>query len=407
MPDFEYSAIDAGGKKVEGSVRAASKKEALSGLAGKGIYPLRLRGVASAVGSEGEEKTPLRLFKRITRKETALFYRQLATLVGTGIPLLKSLNAVVDQCQNPRFRQVLVDIRDEVQRGSTLSAAMGRHPKLFSRMYISLVKVGEATGKLEMILEQMASFSERDLEFRSNVKTALTYPLFVLTFAFLSISFILMFIMPRILKPLQRLADALPWPTLVLIKFQHFLKSYGIFVLIGLILAFVLIRRYLQKPEARFKFDRIKISMPLIGQFLRKIAIGQFVRSLGVLAKGGVPIIEALEIVKDVVGNDVISASVSDSILKIKKGETIAAALAQTTQFPGMITQMISVGEETGKLGEVLLRVADSQDFELNSAVKRLNALFEPIIIIVVGVIIGFMVIAVLLPIMKISQFVG
>jgi len=271
---------------------------------------------------------------------------------------------------------------------------------------VSLVRVGEATGKLEMMLDQMASFSERDLEFRSNVKTAMAYPIFVFSFAFLSIAFIMGFVLPRILKPIQKLAGALPWPTIVVISIQHFLRDYGIFLIAALAVGYLLLRRYLKKPEGKMQYDRLKISIPVIGVFLRKVDYAQFVRSLGMLAKGGVPIVESLEIVKDVVGNQLISNSIGESIVKIKKGQTIAEALSETAQFPGMITQMISVGEESGKLGEVLLRIADSQDFELNNAIKRLNALLGPVIIILVGAVIGFLVIAVLLPILGMSEYV-
>lgn len=407
MPDFEYSAVTTEGKKVEGSLNAPSKREAILKLSSDGIYPLQLEKSKTKEALESGEKLSRRFLSRITRKDITFFYRQLATLIGTGIPILRSLNVIIEQCENQKLALILIDMRDEIQRGSTFSAAMARHSKYFSEMYVSLVRVGEATGKLDLMLSQMAAFAERDLEFISNVRTALAYPIFVLSFAALSIAFIMTFIMPRILKPIQKLAAALPWPTVVVLSIHNFLGRYGIFVLIGIIGIVIAVRRYLQKPEGKLKYDRLKISLPIIGDFMRKVALGQFVRSLGVLAKGGVPIIESLEIVKDVVGNEVIGASVSESIVRIKKGETIANGLAHSGQFPGLITQMIAVGEETGKLGDVLLKVADSQDFELNTAIKRLNAFLGPMIIIFVGTIIGFLVIAVLLPILGMSEHIS
>ncbi len=428
MPRFEYTALDARGSESTGTVEAATQNEVVSQLRQQGFFP-------TSVVLEGQGKKPAKAGKSVAKKaDTAkaggkrgfvlfqkktiptktlmIFTRQLATLIDAGLPLLKGLTVLAKQEKNLVLRDSILQIADSVQGGSTFSEAMGQHPRIFQKLYVSMVKAGEIGGVLELVLTRLAEFQEKAQKLKNKIKSAMTYPLVVLTIALLILVFLLTTIVPKFAKIFADMlgeGEPLPALTLGVMSASNFLM--GMFVPPMLWLTLVLIFgigsgwwALNNTPKGIEFMDKLKLKLPIFGDIARKGAIARFTRTLGTLVTSGVPILQALNITKETAGNVVLANAITKVHDAVKEGESIVSPLEASGVFPPMVISMVDVGEETGQLPEMLLKVAEVYDDEVDNAVDSLTSLLEPIMIVVLAFIVGTIVIALFLPLIKIIE---
>lgn len=416
MPAYSYKAIDKFGKEIIGEINVASYDEAIKRIRSLGYFPTQitakrvkqpLRGAdagTSAYPSAGFSfgmNIPFLGGGSVKPKQITVFTRQLATLIGAGLPLVRSLNILRDQMRPSTFRSVINGITNQVETGSTFSDALLKYPYAFSKLFVNTVKAGETGGVLEVVLTRLADFNEKSERLRGKVKAALVYPALVITIALGVLSFLIIFVIPKFMKLFKELGTELPLPTLMLLKISNFMQHgwiIGIIFVAGIV---VLYNFLLKLPSFRYFIDKIKLNLPVFGGLIQKVAIARFSRTLGTLISSGVPILQALMITKDTAGNDVIARSLGRIHDSIREGESIAGPLAKTRIFPLMVVNMVSVGEETGSLDQMLNKIADTFDDEVDTAVGALTSMLEPLLIIFMGLIVGGIVISMFLPLVK------
>ena len=428
MPRFEYIALDARGAESRGIIEASSQNDVVAQLRQTGYFPtsVELEGLAPKQGkskaktvksiapSTRGEKKGIVLFKRSTVKSKTLmiFTRQLATLIDAGLPLLKGLAVLAKQERDPVLKATINTMADSVQGGSTFSESMGQHPRIFNRLYVSMVKAGEIGGVLELVLTRLAEFQEKAQKIKNKVKSAMTYPVVVLCIAMIIMFFLLTFIVPKfatIFVDMLGEGAKLPALTLWVMSLSDFLKSMWFppnlyYTLVGLAAIYAGWWALNNTEGGKSGLDRFKLKMPIFGDILRKGAISRFSRTLGTLVTSGVPILQALNITKETAGNVVLSDAIAKVHDAVKEGESIVAPLEACGVFPPMVISMVDVGEETGQLPEMLLKIAEVYDDEVDNAVESLTALLEPIMIVVLAVIVGTIVIALFLPLIEIIK---
>jgi general secretion pathway protein F len=406
MPVYEYKALNQKGKSCKGQIDADNEGKARSKLKNSGKYPISLqeslsRGKNSAQGSFGKS-----LFERIKADEIHVVTRQLATLLGAGIPLINALASLIEQSANPALKRVLAQVRDSVNEGSTLTNALSQHPKLFSSIYINMVRSGEASGSLDVVLERLADFGENQKALHAKFKAALVYPIFMAVIGTGILFFLITYIVPNITRVFTDMERILPLPTRILILASDLLRSYwwlGALLFIGL---YALIRLLLAQKAGRRIWDRIKLSFPVVGSVNKKIILARFASTLGSLLNSGVPLITSLQIVSSLVNNQLIGNVIDESIEKIEKGKSMSSALESSVWFPPLFLQMISVGEQSGQLETMLDKVATAYEREVESSIMGMTALIEPIMISAMGMAVGFVVLSILLPIFEMNQMI-
>jgi type IV pilus assembly protein PilC len=401
---FAYKVRDQGGNVVEGSLEADDASLVVGKLRQMGYTP-----IAIEQRSGSSLKTDIAipgLSGRVKLKDVAVFSRQFATMINSGLSLIRALAILTEQTENPQLAKTVNEVRLDVERGSALSVALGRHPKVFNRLYIAMVKSGEAGGVLDSVLLRLADTIEKQVELRRKIRSAMTYPIVVLTICTLIATAMLLFIVPQFKAIYADLGGELPLPTKVLISISGLLrKFFPIFVLLGIGGAF-LFRRWIRSPSGKPKWDAFKLRVPVFGALTRKAALARFSRTLAALTRSGVGILEALEIVAETSGNEVVSDAVRNTQGAVKRGDTLARPLAQHEVFPAMVVQMIAVGEETGALDEMLDKIADFYDQEVSATVDALTSLIEPMLIVLMGVIVGGMIISLYLPMFNIIKLI-
>lgn len=418
MGIYTYKAMDKMGKEIDGTIEAETVALAVSQVRDLGYFPTRVVETKSAPGTaartEGKTSGGLQmqikipfLSGRVSVKQLAVFTRQLATLIDAGLPLVRSLNTLGNQQKPGTLKDVITSIGEDVEGGSTFSEALAKFPKVFSKLYISMVKAGEAGGVMETVLTRLAEFSEQEQSLRRKIKSAMIYPAFV-TFAGAGIViFLVTFIIPTFAEMFSELGANLPKLTLMLIRLSDLFKHRW-YVLIGAVIFLILILKLLNsKPKSRYLMDKIKLRIPVFGSLVIKVIISRFSRTLGTLITSGVPILQALNITRDVVGNDVVSRAVQNVHDSIREGENIAPALESSHVFPLMVTSMIEVGEETGSLDSMLNKIADTYEEEVDTAVVGMMSVMEPIMIIFMGGAVGVIVIALFLPLIELGLIAG
>jgi type II secretion system protein F len=406
MPVYEYKALDKRGKSCKGLIDADSESKARSKLRSGGKYPVTIRESLSRAKSSRQGFFGGSLFERIKSDEIHVVTRQLATLIGAGIPLINALASLIEQSANPALKRVLADIRDSVNEGSTLTNALSQHPKLFSNIYINMVRSGEASGSLDVVLERLADFGENQKALQAKFKAALVYPIFMAVIGTGILFFLISYIVPNITRVFMDMERVLPLPTRILILASDLLRSYwwlGALLLIGL---FTLIRLFLARESGRRVWDRTKLSFPIIGSVNRKIILARFASTLGSLLNSGVPLITSLQIVSSLVNNQLIGKVIDEAIEKIEKGKSMSSALESSVWFPPLFLQMVSVGEQSGQLETMLDKVAGAYEREVESAIMGMTALIEPIMITAMGAAVGFVVLSILLPIFEMNQMI-
>ena len=402
MPQFKYSAKDKDGRTVTGSMEAANNIAIVDALRQKEYIIISLE--------EAKYKTMSSLFgggERIKLDELVVFSRQLATMVDAGIPLVGALDALQEQMESKGFKTIVKRVRDNVEGGQSLSEALGKQPNVFSPFFINMVKAGESSGNLDEILDRVAIYMEKTIALIRKVKSSLIYPAVVVFMAIAITTFLIVKVVPTFESIFATIGVTLPLPTLILIKISHIVRSYLLFVIIALGLGIFAVSQAIKTEKGRLAFDTFLLNIPVIGKLLRKVAIARFARTLSTLQKSGVSILTALEIVGKTSGNKVIEAAVVHTKMSIKEGESIAQPLTASKVFPPMVTRMISVGEQTGKLEEMLGKVADFYESEVDAAVSGLTSLIEPLIIAFLGIVVGGIVVSMFLPIVKLVQVVG
>ena len=399
MATYKYIAIDKNGKRIEALHSAESEKNLVSTLSANQL----------TIVSITKQKKRASIFKKSTKiksDDLILFSRQLATMVNAGLPLVQGLDTLADQMENPSLKTLIRKLEDDVEGGESFSQALLKHQKVFSEFYVSMIRAGEESGTLDEILNRLATYLENSAKLARKVKSALVYPAVVTVMSILIVMVLILKVVPTFKSIFDAFGGTLPLPTRVLIGTSEILKDYFLIVAGILAVAFFLLRKYVRTEKGRLQFDGLKLRIIIFGSLMKKVALAKFARTLCTLIKSSVPILKALEIVGATSGNKVLEKTLSSVGIGVKEGKTIAEPLSKSRFFPAMVVKMISVGEATGALEDMLTKIADFYESEVDAAVDGLTSVIEPVLICFLGIIIGGIVIAMFLPILKMSTLV-
>jgi len=401
MPVYKYKAINEKGKTVEGVLDAESAKSATEKLKRQGVFLSSLSEVKK------EKARSFSLFKGISTSELALTTRQFSTLISAGLPLEASLVALSEQTEDARLSQVLTEVKDKISEGSSLNNALREHPNVFSDLYVNIVRAGEASGTLDIVLLRLADFLEKQTALRSRVRSALVYPIFMFFIGSGVLFFMMSYVIPKIARIFEESRKALPYITQLLIGFSNFFSQNLIVILILLVGLFFIAYKFSKKERGKMLLDRLTLRIPIFGRIAKMVIISRFTRTLGTLLASGIPLLNAIEIAEAIAGNTVYSNALRSVRDNIKEGTSIAGPLRDSGVFPPLVTRMIAVGEQTGELEEMLVKIADTYDLQIETSVSTLTSLLEPIMIVIMGVVVGFIVFAILLPIFDLTSTIG
>jgi len=413
MPTFTYVAKDQAGKIVKSTSEAENEKILVKRLREQGYWVTDVKKArGAAAGKEGEVgKKKLFAFGRVKLNDLTIFCRQFATMINAGVSLVRCLAVLDNQTTNVKLKEVIRGIQSEVEGGATLSKSLMKYPKVFSNLFVGLVRAGEVGGVLDETLDRLAGFLEKDMELRRKIKSAMTYPVLVLFVATGIVLFLMTFILPKFMELFEELGigeDKMPAMTMMLKRISDFMLARWYIMVIGLIVFVVAFKAYTNTKMGRRQWDWVKLRIPVFGKLTHKIGIARFSRTLSTLLTSGVPILQAFETVGGAIGNVVLSEAILDARTAIREGERIGDPLEKSGLFPPMVVQMISIGEETGALDQMLSKIADFYEAEVEAALESLAAALEPIMIVILGFIVGFIVIAMFLPLIEvINQLSG
>jgi type IV pilus assembly protein PilC len=419
MPSFTYIALDAQGQQVSDSIEAVSQAEAVNALRKRGLFPTSVKEQAQATATAIKgKKTPVKRGgskeiklnipflekKTIKGKTLMVFTRQLATLIDAGLPLLRGLTVLGKQEPDPVLKKTITQLAEAVQSGGTFSDGLAGHPRIFNKLYVNMVKAGELGGVLEVVLNRLAEFQEKAQKVKGKVKSAMMYPAIVMVIAVIIMGFLLVFIVPKFEQIFADMLGGKPLPLLtqIVVGASRGIQNNIVWLVLGVVGIVVGLRYLVSTPKGAVLFDQFMLKAPLFGDLTRKNGISRFTRTLGTLVTSGVPILQALNITKETAGNAVISTAIAKIHDAVKEGESIVNPMEASGVFPAMVISMVDVGEETGQLPEMLLKVADLYDDEVDNAVAGLTSLMEPIMIVFLAVVVGSIVIALFLPLIGI-----
>ena len=395
MPTYIYKARDATGKLVKGSMDATNRDELTEKLHRMGYMTTRVTEAISGIKIE----SAFEKFKRISTEDMIIFNVQLANMINSGIPILVCLDTLDKQIENKRLRETVGEIKRNLEAGDSFSQALARHPRVFSKLFMNMVKVGEASGKLDTVLTRFAEYTERQANLNQKIKGALFYPI-ILLFAGIAVTlFIVTTIIPQFAEIFMKAGIRLPMPTMILYKVGTWLKHYWYVVGLVIIMACVAVRFYVRTRKGRLVFDRLTLKIPIVGSLLRKVCIARFSRTLATLVSSGVSILQSLDITREVIGNEVLGRVIGNVRGSVEKGEKIAEVLKVSEEFPADTVQMISVGEETGNLDGMLNKIADFYNMSIGYSIKKLTTVLEPLFLVIMGGMVGFIMASMLLPI--------
>jgi type IV pilus assembly protein PilC len=434
MPKYSYVAMDAHGKESKGTLEVSSQNEAIGRVKEMGLFPTKIvevdkvkekpdkKGAAAApakAGAKGKGKAKglnmninikiPGLGGRVKSKVLTTFTRQLATLVDAGLPLLRGLRVLEKQERNPTLKNIIGELALAIEGGSTFSEGLAQHPKVFNRLFVNMVKAGELGGVLEVVLNRLSEFMEKAQKIKGKVIAAMFYPIAVLIVATVILTILMVYVIPKFKEVFAGMLDnaQLPAFTRFVLAISDTIKDHFVYTMIGLAVFVVAFLFFIRTKFGRHAWDKFKLKVPVIGPVVSKVAISRFTRTLGTLVSSGVPILQALTIVKETAGNVIVANAVSSVHESVKEGETITAPLEASGVFPPMVISMVDVGEQTGALPEMLLKIADNYDDEVDNAVAAMTSLLEPIMIIFLAVIVGSIVIAMFLPLIELMNKVG
>lgn len=398
MPVYEYKGVDNKGKNIAGIVDAENERAARLKLRRTGVFTseIRLEGSKKGIGFS--------FSKGVKTRDLAHMTRQLATLMGANIQLVDALTALQEQLENPALRKSISQIKDKVVEGRRLGDAMKAYPAIFNDLYVSMVSAGEASGALEQVLSRLADFTEYQAMLKSKVQGALMYPIIMSLVGAGLLMYLLVSVVPKIVTIFEDAEAVLPLPTIILMTVSNFAQSYWYVVILGFAVIGFFFKKYANSEKGRYKIDRFSLKAPIFGDLFRKIAISRFSRTLATLLRSGVQLLQALDIVKFVVDNKVLTEAIDQTKHSVKEGESIADPLKRSGQFPPMVIHMIAVGEKTGSLENMLEKIANNYDAEVDTTVGSLTTLLEPLMILVMGGVVTLIVLSILLPILKMSE---
>ena len=401
MPTYQYTAKNQDAATIAGKIAAENKTAVIEELRKRKLTII-------SVNETREAGQPVFSFerKKVKGDEIVIFARQLATMVEAGIPIIQGIDALQEQITQPFFKKVLVNIREDIKTGSSLFAAFAKHPSVFDLLFINMVKVGETGGVLSTVLDRVAGYMEKTLKLKRKVKAALTYPAVVVTIAILITTLLLVKVVPTFASIYESFDRPLPPMTRMLINISAVVKSYILFLIAGIALIIYLLRRWHKTDRGAYIIDGMVLRMPILGDLFRKVAISRFTRTLATLLQSGVPILESLDIVRKTIGNRVLEVVVENVKNAVREGSSIGGPLSKNGIFPPMVTRMITIGEKSGELEKMLLKVSEFYDDQVDAAVEGLSNIIEPVIIGFLGIVVGFIVIALFLPIITIAQII-
>lgn len=417
MAVFAWKGLDTKGKAVQGVRDADSPKALRAVLRKEGLFLTDLREEAGrgqpkkkAEGAKqglNREIDFAKYLERVKPQEVAVFTRQMATLLKAGIPLAEALAALGEQADNPKLRRILGDVRQQVNEGTALATALGAHRDVFPELYVNMVGAGEVAGNLDVVLARLAEFLDAQIQLRGKVSTAMTYPIIMVVVGAGIMSLLMIVVVPKLTQVFEDSGRALPWNTQLLIFMSSLAANYW-FVLLPLFgLAVWGFRRYIRTPDGQQRWDRFVLGVPIFGGLIRMVAVSRFAKTLGTMLSSGVPILRALDIVKAIIGNKTLEKVIEEARVAIQEGESLAAPLKRSKEFPSLVTHMIAVGERSGQLEQMLENVAMAYDREVEMKVQRMTSLLEPMMILFMGGGVGFVVWSILGPIMAMNDWVG
>ncbi len=408
MPVFEYRALDAKGKNIKGIVDADSEAQARTKLRSQGRYPVSIAVSRSRQGKSGSRSgLGLGLLERVKSEEISIMTRQLATLMGAGIPLVQALDSLMEQTRNSVLKKVIAQVKGAVNEGNTLTNALAEHPKLFSSIFINMVRAGEASGALDIVLERLADFGEKQEALKGRLRAALVYPVFMAVIGSAILFILITYIVPNITQVFNEMDKVLPLPTLLLISLSDFLKMYWWACLLLVALFFTGLRYFISQPTGRAWWDLLKLKMFIVGPVVQKVILARFSSTLGSLLESGVGLMTSMQIVRTLVNNVHVARVIDDAMEQIQKGQTMTSALSDSEWFPPMFVQMVAVGEQSGSLETMLDKVAKAYEREVETAIMGMTSLIEPLMIAAMGLAVGFIVLSILLPIFEMNQMIG
>lgn len=404
IKQYDYEVVDARGKRSKGRLEAPSEDAVANALRQQGVTPLSIRQAGTGLNTEINIPG---LGDRVKLKDLAIFARQFATMTSSGLSLLRALAILEEQAAKPKLGRAVHDVRLDVEGGLSLSAAMAKHVKIFPRLMVAMIAAGEAGGFLDSALDRIATNLEKDANLRAKVKSALTYPVIVLCFSVLMVAAVLIFIVPVFSRMFKQLGAQLPLPTRILVvASDQAWWAVPLFV-VAVVGAYLWVKRELRTNDAfRLRFDRLKLRLPVFGGLFTKIALSRWARNLGTLLSVGVPIMQALDIVGDTSGNAVISQAMGEVRDAVRDGLPVSSGLVDSPLFPAMVVQMIEVGEESGQISAMLEKVSDFYDHEVDAATEQLAAAIEPVMVVLMGAIVGTVVVALYLPMFTVYQHI-
>ncbi len=404
MAKFAWEGKNRGGAKVTGEIEAPNEAFVLAQLRREQIAPVSIK---KAGGFNLALRLPGMGEKKVSQKELAVFTRQFATMIDAGLPLVQCLDILGTQQENLSFKKVLVQVKEDVESGSTFADALGKHPKVFDPLFVNLVAAGEVGGILDTILSRLADHIEKAMKLAKKIKGAMVYPATILAVAVIVTVVLLVYVIPIFAKMFTDFGGTLPAPTAIVMKISEITRKYFLVFIVLSFAGAAAFKWYIAQETGRRNWDRLLLRLPVVGSLLQRIAVARFSRTLGTMVSSGVPILESMDIVSKTAGNKIIEEAIVKARGSISEGKTIAEPLAESNVFPTMVTQMVAVGEATGALDVMLNKIADFYDEEVDSAVEALTSLLEPMLMIFLGVVIGGLVIAMYLPVFKLAGAVG
>ncbi len=404
MPRYIYKAKRGPAEIKEGKIEAENQNQAAAKLSSMGLFVLSIEEETAAFIKKSKGR--FLFFKSIRLRDLSNFTRQLSNLLDSGMTMLNGLSVLMEQSESPHLRHTIGLIRDDVRGGVTFSAALAKYPKVFSVLYVSMVAAGEISGSLENVLRRLSDFMEKDEESISKVRASMAYPALMAFVGFITIFVLLSFVAPRLTSIFIDLGQALPLPTKILIGISSFFARFWILMIIVVVITITAFSRWLKTEDGKAAFDAIKLKVPLLGSFVQKVEIARFGRTLGTLIGNGVPIIQALGVASSTLGNTVIRHDMEEAKKDVVEGAPLSISVKKSGHFPVMVTNMIAVGEESGTLEKSLFKIADAYDTEIDRATKAITSLLEPGLILFMGIVVGFIVIAMLLPIFQLNLMI-
>jgi general secretion pathway protein F len=408
MPVFQYRALDSAGKAVQGLKEADSPRTLRATLKREGVFLTEVLGAQEQKEQAAREVSVRRVFLgRVGATDLAIMTRQFAVLVGAGIPLVESLSALVEQVDHEKLKRVLSDVKQRVNEGASLADALAAHPKVFTTLFVNMVRAGESSGALDVVLVRLADFTESQARLRSKITGALAYPAFMMLIGGAILGFLFAVVIPKIVKIFEDSPVGLPWYTRSLIGFTNLVSHWWWAGLLLTGAAGWAFARWRATPAGRAAWDRRVLKAPIFGRLIRIVAIGRFARTLSTLLKSGVPLLVAMDIVRNIVGNTRLAEVIEQARDAIREGESIAAPLKRSGEFPPLVHHMVAVGERSGALEEMLANVAKAYEDQVETTIGALTSLLEPLMIVVMGVAVAFIVLSVLMPILQLNTLTG